>query len=88
MTCQMEVLDASGHLTLTWDPHNPDETKKAREEFERLKAAGFAFFTEEGSDKPRLRIGKSGRLEGKLVNVREFNTEAPRTVAVRPMRGG
>jgi hypothetical protein len=88
MTCELEILDPTGHLTLSWDPSKPEEVEKARAEFDRLKSCGFAFFTSEQDEKAKLRLGKSGRLEGRLVQVKEFNTEADRTVAVRPMRGG
>lgn len=84
----LEILDSSGHLTLSWNPHDAADVERAREEFARLKSAGFAFFSSEQDEKPKLRIGKSGRLEGRLVQVKEFDTEAERTVAVRPMRGG
>jgi hypothetical protein len=84
----LEILDPTGHLTLSWDPAKAEEVTRARTEFERLKACGFAFFSSEQSDKPKLRLGKSGRLEGRLVQVKEFKPEAERTVAVRPMRGG
>jgi hypothetical protein len=84
----LEILDPSGHLTLSWNPNDPAEVEKARAEFARLKGCGFAFFASEQDEKPKLRIGRSGRLEGRLVQVKEFDTEAERTVAVRPMRGG
>lgn len=48
--CVLEVLDASGHLTLTWDPNNEAETAKARVEVERLRAAGYSFFTVFGAN--------------------------------------
>ena len=86
--CTMEILDGSGHLTLSWNPNDPADVERAKAEFDTLKRAGFAFFASEQDGKPRLRIGKSGRLEGRLVQVKEFDTEAERTVAVRPMRGG
>lgn len=84
----LEILDVTGHLTLSWNPHEPEDVARAKAEFDRLKSAGFAFFSSEEDEKPKLRIGKSGRLEGRLVQVKDFDTEAERTVAVRPMRGG
>lgn len=84
----LEILDVSGHLTLSWNPHDASDVERAKQEFARLKAAGFAFFSSEQDERPKLRIGTSGRLEGRLVQVKEFDTEAERTVAVRPMRGG
>lgn len=49
MLDSLEVLDASGHLTLTWDPTDPEQVSKAREEVERLRAAGYSFFAVVGS---------------------------------------
>jgi hypothetical protein len=85
MPC-MDVLDATGHLSLTWDPADPESVSKAKAEFEQLKAAGFAFFSTAG--KTALRLGRTGELRGELVQTKEFEPEAARTVAVRPMRGG
>jgi hypothetical protein len=91
MACTLEVLNADGHLTLNWDPDNPDEVQKAKAEFEALKAAGFAFFRE---DREVRRLGRSGALDVKageappVAKAREFEPRAARTVAVRPMRGG
>lgn len=45
----LEVLDSSGHLTLTWDPANPDEVAKAREEVKRLKEVGYTFYAVVGA---------------------------------------
>lgn len=93
MTCTLEVPEHSGHVTISWDPDKPDEVERARREFDQLKAAGFAFYSDEGATKPKLRLGKSGRLEGRLVQptpevVKDFNPRRGRTVAMRPMRGG
>jgi hypothetical protein len=41
----MEVLDPTGHLSLTWDPEDEASVAKARAEFERLKAAGYTFYS-------------------------------------------
>lgn len=49
MTHILEVLDSSGHLTLTWDPSDTEQVRKAREEVERLRAAGYSFFAVVGS---------------------------------------
>ena len=92
MTHVLEVMDASGHLTLTWDPDKPDEVAQARAEFARLKAAGFAFFatacggTEDAQTVKRL--GTTGELRVVPEQVKAFAPHARRTVAVRPMRGG
>lgn len=53
MPDSLEVLNGSGHLTLTWDPDDPAEVAKAREMVERLRSEGYVFFVVEdavGSD--------------------------------------
>jgi hypothetical protein len=49
VTDSLEVLNGEGHLTLTWDPAIPAEVAKARDEVERLRAAGYSFFAVVGS---------------------------------------
>lgn len=87
----LEILDPSGHLTLSWDPDDEATVRLARETFDRLKAAGYAFFatpetkTEIKSLKPAAFARASG-LDVRLV--RDFQPRARRTLAVRPMQGG
>ncbi len=98
----MEVLDASGHVELTWTPGDAESEATARAEFDRLKAAGFAFFSTPGDDAEEV-MGwptrgrppawtKAGTLDVRTEPIAEQTTEfrpyASRTVAVRPMRGG
>jgi hypothetical protein len=89
---QLEILDPTGHLILTWDPDDETSVTKAREEFDRLKGCGFAFFLGDEDNAPRVTALKEKALEhsGELVikTARTFNPQAKRTVAVRPMRGG
>lgn len=59
----MEVLDGSGHLTLSWDSDKPEEIAAARAEFERLKAVGYAFFADAESYRIWPRAGLTVRLE-------------------------
>lgn len=53
----LEVLNGSGHLTLTWDAGNAAEVAAIREEVARLKAAGYAFFTVEGAPADEVTAG-------------------------------
>ena len=34
MTCVMEVMNDSGHLTLEWNPEEPESVARARREFD------------------------------------------------------
>lgn len=88
----MEVLDATGHLTLSWDPDDAASVDQARAEFDRLKGNGFAFFASDTPAAPKITALKGKALEhpGELSIrlVKEFQPRATRTVAVRPMAGG
>ena len=90
MICEMEVLDPSGHVTLQWDPGDPGSVKKAEAEFERLRAAGFAFFASASVDADEVDEldPTAGSMDGRLQQVKRFNKRARRTAAVPPMRGG
>lgn len=93
MTCEMEILNGDGHLTLSWSPDDPESLARAKEEFDRLRAAGYAFFaTPSGKGKVgRLKdaaFRRAGSLDVRPEQVREFRVRARRTVAVRPMVGG
>jgi hypothetical protein len=83
----MEILDPVGHLTLTWNPDDDADVKRAKDEFNRLKAAGFSFFATIGeSATPVKRLGDTGTLT--VDRITEFKPKRRRTVAVRPMQGG
>lgn len=89
----LEVLDPTGHITLRWSPDDPASVERAREEFDKLKAAGFAFFVDEASAIPIVRLKQAalamaGQLDVRPAAVREFEPRRRRTVAVRPMQGG
>lgn len=43
----LEVLNGRGHLTLKWDPDDPDEVAEARAMVESLKKDGYTFFVAE-----------------------------------------
>lgn len=94
MTDTLEILDNSGHLTLTWDPTNKEQVQKAREEVERLRAAGYSFFAVVGADEVAAGNGTLvvRRIEDPVepVEVLPKEKEKPRrrNVAVRPMAGG
>jgi hypothetical protein len=93
MTCEMEILNGDGHLTLSWDPDDQVSVARAQAEFERLLAAGYAFFAEPASAVRVKRLTPAGwtkvrALDVRPEQIREFTPRARRTVAVRPMVGG
>jgi hypothetical protein len=94
---EMEILDPSGHLSLTWDAANPESVAKAGAEFARLKEAGYTFFSTPDATESVKKLTKKVLLEHTALDVRaeempeqtrEFKPHARRTVAVPRMRGG
>lgn len=49
MLHSLEVLNSSGHLTITWDPHKAEEVGEARAMVEKLREEGYTFFVVAGS---------------------------------------
>lgn len=97
----MDVLGPTGHVTLEWNPNDKDAVREAEKEFERLKAAGYIFYS------VPVRMddfdGHGGRASAVFADdapeadeenalpegpVRKFNARSRRTVARPPMRGG
>lgn len=91
----LETLGPSGHVSMTWNPDDPDDLARAKAEFARLKAAGFVFFEADAAPDamppgdqragPMLARG-AGRLDVRRVEVP--SPTARRTVATRPLQGG
>lgn len=95
---ELRVLDVTGDIKIVWDPADEASLAKAREEVERLKAAGYTFFLVDGT--PGDVEGANGELSARYVSPEELTEAAPaekrgrkgvpnrQAVAVRPMRGG
>lgn len=67
---QMNVLCAQGDLTVEWRPEDRESVDKAKEEFKRLKEAGFVFY------KPGKEPGERG------AQVKRFAKTHERLIAV------
>lgn len=94
----MEVLDHTGHSTVTWDPENETSVADARAQFDRLRARGFSIFR-------MVPIGQTAVVEepdlstpvetfdpaaGRFASVRmdEFDPAAERATAIPQRVGG
>lgn len=82
----LEVLDASGHLTLTWDPSDEEQVAKAREEVETLKKAGYSFFAVVGSQgSDEIEAGNGTLLVERIADpIRPSPTPRPSRLAEEP----
>lgn len=90
----LEVLNGSGHLTLTWNPDDATEVARAREEVAKLKAAGYQFFLVDDGPADEVVAGHGSLIVKRLEDPTEAEApiESPkhgrRSVAVRPLQGG
>lgn len=75
---QMQIMDSSGHTSITWDPTDAEAVAGARREFERLRGLGYQAFRasvvhEEGSvitEEPGQRLDSfPGDLDGRIIMV-------------------
>ncbi len=87
----LEVLGAKGHLTIKWDPANEEDANHVREEIQRLKAAGYSFFTSDDQPADEVTAGK-GELTFRRIEAEEVTKPSTgrgrRTVATQPVAGG
>lgn len=64
MACAIQVMDSTGHTTITWEPGDADEEAKAREVVEGLKKLGYTFFLVSGEPADEVSAGAG---VGKLI---------------------
>jgi hypothetical protein len=65
----MQVMDPSGHTTITWDASKPVEVDVARSTFERLTREGYTAFEVEGGDQQGRRMREFDPKAGKIMMV-------------------
>jgi hypothetical protein len=78
----MDIMDSSGHTTVTWDPTNAESVADARREFNRLRSSGFAAFQMDVVSENGIVVEEKGDL------VREFNPAAGKLMMVPHRQGG
>lgn len=91
----MEVLDYTGHRTVTWDPNDEAAVADARAQFNALRTQGFSIFrmqavgqhavTEELTDEVEDFDPDMGRMAARID---EFDPDAVRTTAIPQRVGG
>jgi len=67
--CRVNILDATGHTELRWDPEKPDECAGARETIQALKRQGFVFFLTDGRPADEVTAGDGMVLVRRLSPV-------------------
>lgn len=97
----LEVLNGTGHITVTWNPNVPEEVAKAQEEVSKLRALGYSFFVVvPGEDAVLLGDGQLlvERVDDPTAVKATTDTETAKSkgkagkgkrhVAVKPLGGG
>ena len=79
----IEMLDGSGHLTLTWDPAIPESVERALKDFRELQAQGYEFFRVISRQPSPVFAPEVGALE--VVRVEAAEVE-PRVIVADPPR--
>ncbi len=77
----MNVMDHSGHTTVTWDPEDAASVEDARREFRRLVREGHQAFRMEAQ-------GDNVVVENKGERMTEFDPAAGRIMMVPHRVGG
>lgn len=70
------IPDKTGDTKIMWHKDNPDEVAIAKRSFDDLKAKGFMIYKVQDKD------GARGEI------MQEFDPNAERLVAIKPMMGG
>jgi hypothetical protein len=78
----MDVMDPSGHTTVTWDPENADSVRDAKREFDRLKREGYQAFRMDVVTENGVVVEQKG------AQMDRFDPTAGRVLMVPHLRGG
>lgn len=68
-TGTMQIMDPTGHTSITWDIDRPVEVSVAKETFDRLLREGYRAFEVEGADRQGRAITTFDPKAGKLMMV-------------------
>lgn len=74
-TNTMQIMDSSGHMTVTWNPSNQSEVDNAEEIFDQYIEKGYQAFQVQGNDQQGARM-------------KEFDRSAAKVMMVPQLRGG
>jgi hypothetical protein len=77
----MEVMDRTGHTTVTWDPENAESVANARTEFDRLRREGYSAFRMDA-------VGEGVVVENKGERIDTFDPAAGKLLLIPQRVGG
>lgn len=77
----MNVLDATGHTTVTWDPTDENSVRDAQREFQSLRERGFSAF--------RMNtVGENAVVEERGERIDTFDPQAGKVMMIPQRVGG
>jgi len=65
----MQIMDRTGHSSITWDPAKPVEVEVAMASFDKLVREGYNAFRVEGDDNQGSRMREFDPKAGKIMMV-------------------
>lgn len=77
----MNVIDATGHTTVTWDPDNAESVRDARREFDGLTGRDYSAFR-------MTAVGEAAVVEEKGERITEFDPAAGKLLMIPQRAGG
>lgn len=77
----MDIMDRTGHTTVTWDPNDPQSVADAQREFDRLRRDGYSAFRMEAA-------GESVVVENKGERIDRFDPAAGKVLMIPQRVGG
>jgi len=72
---EMQIMDPTGHLTVSWNVSNRAEVDAAEEAFDKFTDEGYSAF----------RVGKGGE---RGVRIDTFDPDAEQMILLPQLRGG
>lgn len=78
----MEVMDITGHSTMTWNPSDPDSVKDAEAKFDEMIGNGYTAFAMEVKSTNGVTVEEKGR------RITRFDAKAGKIMLIPQLRGG
>jgi hypothetical protein len=78
----MNVLDTTGHTTITWDTRDPASVNDARAKFDEMIGRGYSAFAMEVVEDDGVVVEEKGR------RIDEFDPSDGKVMMIPQLRGG
>lgn len=78
----MNVMDRTGHTTVTWNPDDPQAVEDAKKKFNEMIRQGYSAFAMNMISENGVKVEEKGR------RISEFDPKAGKIMLVPQLRGG